>query len=70
MYVCLFVCIYVCREISAELDKLTAVLEKLHAKMAGKYDDVSNGYTRYYCWLGVVVFQFYGIKRHLQRCLG
>jgi len=31
----------VCREISAELDKLTAVLEKLHAKIAGKYDDVS-----------------------------
>lgn len=31
----------VVREISAELDKLTAVLEKLHAKMAGKYDEVS-----------------------------
>lgn len=28
------------REITAELDKLTAVLEKLHAKIAGKYDDV------------------------------
>ena len=34
-------CVCFTREISAELDKLTAVLEKLHAKIAGKYDDVS-----------------------------
>ncbi len=34
-------CFVLVREISAELDRLTAVLEKLHAKMAGKYDEVS-----------------------------
>ena len=29
------------REISAELDKLTTMLDKLHNKMAGKFDEVS-----------------------------
>ena len=28
------------REITAELDRLTAILDKLHTKMAGKYGEV------------------------------
>ena len=32
--------IFFTREIAAELEKLTALLDKMHAKIAGKYDEV------------------------------
>ena len=46
MYMCEMVevicCLTVSREITAELDRLTAILDNLHTKMAGKYGEVNH----------------------------
>lgn len=36
----------VCREITAELERLTQTLQKLHNKVAGKHDEV-HGWLRW-----------------------
>ena len=53
---CLFLS---CREITAELERLTQTLQKLHNKVAGKHDEV-HGWLNWKFWalcLGTWVFE-------------